>query len=67
MRYNNDTSNDKTTIAIAITCTLVCKLRDCSDSIAFNRPCIAHQICKGVSKAYNQMNGGSANSDAFVD
>ena len=33
----------------------------------FNRPCVAHQICKGVGKAYNQINGGSANDDAFVD
>ena len=33
----------------------------------FNRPCVAHQICNGVGKAYNQMNGGSANGDAFVD
>jgi hypothetical protein len=33
----------------------------------FNRPCVAHQICKGVGKAYNQINGGSANGDAFVD
>ena len=24
-------------------------------------------IVKGVGKAYNQMNGGSANGDAFVD
>ena len=23
--------------------------------------------CKGVGKAYNQINGGSANDDAFVD
>jgi len=23
--------------------------------------------CDGVGKAYNQMNGGSANGDAFVD
>ena len=67
MRCNNDTSNDKTTIAIATTRTLVCEPRDCGDSIAFNRPCVAHQICKGVCKAYNQINGGSANGDAFVD
>ena len=67
MRYNNDTSNDKTTIATATTRTLVCELRDYGDSIAFNRPCVAHQICKRVGKAYNQMNGGSANGDAFVD
>ena len=33
----------------------------------FNCPCVAHQICKGVGKAYNQMNGGSANGNAFVD
>ena len=32
----------------ATTRTLVCELRDCGDSIAFNRPCVAHQICKGV-------------------
>jgi len=57
----------KTITATAITRTLVCKSRDCGDSIAFNCPCVAHQICKGVGKAYNQMNGGSANGNAFVD
>ena len=67
MRCNNDTSNNKTTIATAITRTLVCKLRDCGDSIAFNRPCVAHQICDKVARRYNQINGGSANGDAFVD
>ena len=67
MQCNNDTSNDKTTIVTAITRTLVYELRDCGDSIAFNRPCVAHQICRGVGKAYNQMNGGSANGDAFVN
>ena len=51
----------------ATTRTLVCELRDCGDSIAFNRPCVAYQICEGVSKAYNQINGGSANSNAFVN
>ena len=51
----------------ATTRTLVYEPRDCGDSIAFNRPCVAHQICKRVSKAYNQMNRGSANGDAFVD
>ena len=28
---------------------------------------IAFKYCKGVGKAYNQMNGGSANGDAFVN
>jgi len=67
MQCNNDTSNNKTIIAIAITRTLVCELRDCGDSIAFNCPCVAYQIYKRVGKAYNQMNRGSANGDAFVD
>ena len=31
------------------------------------RSTIKHDYCKGVGKAYNQMNGGSANGDAFVD
>jgi len=57
----------KITIVTAITCTLICELRDCGDSIAFNCPCVAHQICKRVSKAYNQINGGSANGNAFVN
>jgi hypothetical protein len=46
---------------------LTANQRDCGDSVAINRPCVAHQICNGVGKAYNQMNGGSANGDAFVD
>jgi len=33
----------------------------------FNRPCVAYQIYKRVSKAYNQINGRSANGDAFVN
>jgi hypothetical protein len=27
----------------------------------------ANAYCNGVGKAYNQINGGSANGDAFVD
>jgi hypothetical protein len=46
---------------------LTANQRDCGDSVAINRPCVAHQICNGVGKAYNQINGGSANGDAFVD
>jgi hypothetical protein len=34
----------------------------------FNRPCVAHQICKRARAPINTtINGGSANGDAFVD
>ena len=46
---------------------LTANQQDCGDSVAINRPCVAHQICKGGGKAYNQINGGSANGDAFVN
>jgi hypothetical protein len=32
---------------------LTANQQDCGDSVAINRPCVAHQICKGVGKAYN--------------
>jgi len=46
---------------------LTANQQDCGDSVAINRPCVAHQICNGVGKAYNQINGGSANGDVFVN
>ena len=47
---------------------LTANQRDCGDSVAINRPCVAHQICRRARAPIDiTINGGSANGDAFVN
>ena len=48
-----------------VTCACTClKRRNINIVIHINK---GNKYCKRVGKAYNQINGGSANGDAFVD